>query len=243
MKQIFWKEIRSFFSSLTGYVVIGLFLGMMGLMLFVFPDFSLLEKPYASLDPLFAIAPVIFLFLIPAITMRSFAEENQSGTMEMLLTKPIREMDIILGKYLAALALAGIALLPSLLYYYTMYELGSPKGNLDSGAILGSYIGLALLAAGFTAVGVFASSLSNNQIVSFLLAAFVCFVFYYAFYFISKMPFVTGTFDDVIQRFGMDYHYAAISKGVIDSRDVLYFAGFVLVFLWLTLLGIRRRNW
>lgn len=243
MIEIFRKEIKSFFSSLIGYIVIGVFLLVLGLVLFVFTDSSLLDKPYATLDPLFAMAPIVFLFLIPAVTMRSFAEENQNGTIEMLLTKPVGEWDIVLGKYFASLVLVLIALVPTLLYYYTMYELGSPRGNIDSGAVMGSYFGLLMLASGFTAIGLFASSLSNNQIVSFLAGTFICFFFYYAFFFISRMPVVTGTLDDLIQRFGMDYHYASLSRGVIDSKDVVYFMAIVLVFLRLTLLFIQKRKW
>jgi ABC-2 type transport system permease protein len=243
MWSIYKKEIRSFFSSLIGYIVIGIFLILLGLIMFVFTDFSILERPYASLDQLFGIAPVVFLFLIPAITMRSFAEENQNGTIEMLLTKPLTESNIIMGKFFASLTLVICALIPTLLYYYTVYELGSPKGNLDSGAIMGSYFGLILLAAAFTAIGLFASSLSNNQIVSFMTGTFICFIFYYAFYLISRMPTLTGTFDDLIQRFGMDYHYASISKGVVDSRDVLYFLSITFAFLLLTLLVLKKRKW
>jgi ABC-2 type transport system permease protein len=243
MLEIFRKEIRSFFSSLIGYIVIGVFLLVLGLVLFVFTDSSLLDKPYASLEPLFTMAPIVFLFLIPAVTMRSFAEENQNGTIELLLTKPLSEWDIVLGKYFASLCLVLIALLPTVLYFFTMYELGSPRGNIDTGAVLGSYFGLFMLATGFTAIGLFASSLSNNQIVSFLAGTFISFFFYYAFFLISRMPIVTGTFDDLIQRFGMDYHYASLSRGVIDTRDVVYFITLALVFLRLTLLFIQKRKW
>ena len=171
---IFLKEINTFFSSLIGYIVIGVFLVFLGLMMWVFPDSSLLEYKFATLDQLFSLAPIIFMFLIPAITMRTFAEENQNGTIELLATRPLHDMEIILGKYFASLALVVFALLPTLIYYYTIHQLGAPKGNLDSGAIIGSYIGLVFLSAAFVAIGIFASSLTDNQIVSFLLAVFIC---------------------------------------------------------------------
>ena len=181
MLGIFLKEINTFFSSLIGYIVIGVFLIFLGLMMWVFPDSSLLDYNFATLDQLFSLAPVIFMFLIPAITMRTFAEENQSGTIELMATRALRDMEIILGKYFASLALVVFALIPTLIYYYTIYQFGAPKGNLDSGAILGSYIGLILLSGAFVAIGIFASSTTDNQIVSFLLAVFICFFFYWAF--------------------------------------------------------------
>jgi ABC-type transport system involved in multi-copper enzyme maturation, permease component len=175
MRSIFLKEINTFFSSLIGYIVIGVFLVMMGLLLWVFPEFSILDGAYANLDTLFEVSPMVFMFLIPAVTMRSFAEEKQSGTIELLATKPVTDWQIVGGKFLACLALVVFALLPTALYYVSVYQLGAPPGNLDSGGILGSYIGLVFLAAGFTAIGVFASSITNNQIVAFVLATFLCF--------------------------------------------------------------------
>lgn len=243
MIAIFKKEIQAFFSSLIGYIVIGVFLLLLGLIMWVFPDYSILSYNYASLDQLFFIAPLIFLFLLPAITMSSLADERQGGTLEMLVTKPLTDTDIVLGKFLASFSLAVFALLPTLLYYYTVYELGAPKGNLDSGAILGSYVGLLLLAAAFVAIGLFASSLSANQIVAFILSVFFCFLFYYAFYFLSKLPVFIGRLDDVVQMIGIEYHYASISRGVLDSRDVLYFFGLIAVFIYFTILSLGRRNW
>jgi ABC-2 type transport system permease protein len=243
MLSIFYKEINAFFSSLIGYIVIGVFLAIMGLVMFVFPDTSILNTNYATLDQLFDMAPVIFMFLIPAITMSSFAEEKQAGTIEMLATRPITDLQIILGKYLACLVLVAFALLPTVIYYYTVYHLGSPKGNLDSGAILGSYIGLFLLAGIFVAIGVFASSLSDNQIVAFILAAFLCFLLYWGFDFISRMPIFVGKGDDVVQMFGIDYHYISISRGILDSRDVLYFCSAIGLFIMLTLVSVERRKW
>jgi ABC-2 type transport system permease protein len=243
MLTIFRKEIHAFFSSPIGYIAIGVFLVILGLFVFFFPDSSILEYNYATLAPLFDTAPLVFLFLIPAVTMRMFAEEQQNGTIEFLATKPLREIDIILGKYLAALTLVLFSLIPTLLYWYTAYQLGSPKGNLDSGAILGSYLGLFLLAGIFTAVGIFASSLSSNQILAFLLATFLCFLLYYGFFYFSHLPVFVGRWDDLIQKMGIDYHYNSISRGLVDSRDMVYFGSVTALFLMMTLVSLERRKW
>ncbi|MBR9922712.1 MAG: gliding motility-associated ABC transporter permease subunit GldF [Bacteroidetes bacterium] len=243
MWSIYLKELNTFFSSLIGYIVIGVFLIFTGLMMFVFPDTSLLNYNYATLNQLFELAPLVFLFLIPAITMRSFAEENQNGTIELLVTKPLTEFHIIFGKFLASMTLVLFALLPTLLYYYTVYQLGAPKGNLDSGAIMGSYIGLLMLGGVFVAIGLFASSLANNQIVGFILATFLCFLLYYGFFFFSKLPVFVGKSDDLVQMIGIDYHYASISRGVMDSRDMIYFFSVIGVFLYLTQTSLERRKW
>ncbi|MEK7254373.1 MAG: gliding motility-associated ABC transporter permease subunit GldF [Bacteroidota bacterium] len=243
MLTIFRKEINTFFSSLIGYIVVGVFLAIMGLIMFVFPDTSLLNYNYATLDQLFEIAPMVFAFLIPAVTMRTFAEEQQTGTIELLATRPLTDLQIVMGKYLAALALVAFALLPTLLYYLTVWQLGSPKGNLDSGAIAGSYLGLLFLAGSFCAIGVFASSLTNNQIVSFILAAFLCFLFHWGFLFFSKLPVFVGKSDDLVQMLGIEYHYVSISRGVIDTRDVIYFLSVIGVFVALTVTSLERRKW
>lgn len=240
---IFKKEVSVFFSSLIGYIVIGVFLLILGLVMFVFPDFSLLNYNYASLDQLFGIAPLIFLFLIPAVTMRSFAEENQSGTIELLVTKPVKDYEIVLGKYFACVALVVLALLPTLLYLWTVYELGSPRGNIDLGAAFGSYIGLFLLAACFVAIGIFASVVTDNQIVSFIVATFLSFLFYYAFFLLSRLPVFVGKWDVFVQKLGIDYHYASISRGVLDSRDLIYFLSIIVLFLVLTLGILQKRKW
>ncbi len=242
MLSIFYKEINTFFSSLIGYIVIGLFLLMMGLMMWFFPDYSLLNYNYASLDQLFDIAPMIFLFLIPAVTMRLMAEENQSGTIELLFTKPITQLQIVLGKYFASVTLLAMALLPTLIYYYSVYQLGSPVGNLDTGAIIGSYIGLFLLGSGFAAIGLFASSITDNQIVSFLLAMFLCFIVYWGFDFVSRIPVFVGKTDDIIQKIGMDNHYRSISKGLVDTRDLVYFISLIVVFIVMTVNVLERKR-
>jgi len=243
MRSIFLKEVNAFFSSLIGYIVIGTFLVLLGLVMFVFPDTSVLEYEYASLNQLFDIAPLIFMFLIPAITMRSFAEEYQSGTMELLATRPVSDWHIVLGKYLASLLLVAFALLPTLLYYYTIYQLGEPVGNLDSGAIIGSYIGLFLLAGAFVAIGLFASSITGNQIVAFVLATFLCFLLYYGFNYFSRLPVLVGKVDDVVEMFGIDYHYRSMSRGLLDSRDLVYFLSVIALFLMMALVSIERRKW
>lgn len=234
MFSIYWKEINSFFSSLIAYIVIAVFLILTGLFMWVFTDTNILDYNYATLEQLFSIAPLVFLFLIPAVTMSSFAEENQKGTIEFLATKPLTDFDIVLGKYFANFTLVLFALLPTLIYYYSVYQLGSPKGNLDSGGILGSYIGLTCLAAVFVAIGMWASSITNNQIVAFILGAFLCFFFHWAFSFLAKLPIFTGSIDTLVSKIGITYHYSSISRGVLDSRDVIYFLSMIVIFILAT---------
>jgi ABC-2 type transport system permease protein len=231
MLSIFWKEIKAFFSSLIAYLVVAVFLVLTGLFMWVFTDSSIIDFNYASMDPLFSLAPFIFLFLIPAVTMRSFAEEKQRGTIEFLFTKPLSDYHIILGKYFANLCLVLFALIPTLIYFYSVYQLGSPKGNLDIGAIVGSYIGLIFLAASFVAIGMFASALTDNQIVAFILGAFLCFILFIAFGYLADMPVFIGNIDSFIEKVGIESHYNAMSKGAIDTRDVIYFIGLIVVFV------------
>ncbi len=242
MFAIYRKEVNAFFSSLIAYFVIGLFLLVLGLLLFVFPDTSILNAQYASLDQLFDLAPFIFTFLIPAITMRTFAEEYQQGTMEFLLTKPLRLSGLVLGKYLASVTLVAFALFPTLLYFYTVYQLGAPVGNVDSGAIWGSYLGLLLLGAVFTAIGLFASALTENQIAAFALATFLGFIWYWGFDLFSQLPLFIGRVDDVVQMIGLDYHYRSVSRGVLDSRDLVYFLSLITFFLSLTVIRINPKR-
>jgi ABC-2 type transport system permease protein len=215
----------------------------MGLVLWVFPDYSVIDGNYATLDTLFAMAPLIFMFLIPAVTMRSFAEERQSGAIELLVTRPVTDWQIVAGKFLACLVLVLFALLPTVLYYFSIYQLGAPKGNLDSGGILGSYIGLLFLASAFVAIGVFASSLTGNQIVAFVLATFLCFFTYLAFDYLSRLPVFFGKTDDIVQSFGIAYHYNSVSRGVLDTRDLTYFISISALFLAATVLSLGRRKW
>jgi len=243
MKSIFFKEIHSFFSSIMGYLSIAIFLIVIGLFSWVFTDTSILDGRYANLDQLFSMAPFVFMFLIPAITMRTFAEEKQNGTLEFLYTKPVSEWHIILGKYFACLVLVFFSLLPTVIYYYTVHQLGSPVGNIDSGAILGSYIGLFFLAAVFTAIGFFASSLSTNQIVSFIMAVFFCFFMYLAFQYLSKLPIFFGKTDSIVKDLGVNNHYISMSKGKIDSRDMIYFLSVIGFFIYLTHVSLSKRKW
>lgn len=243
MISIFLKEVSAFFSSLIGYIAIILFLLTCGLFLWVFPDTAILDYGYAGLDNLFGLAPWIFMFLIPAVTMRSFAEEYRAGTIEMLATRPLSDLQIIVGKYFAALFLVLCALLPTVTYYITIYQLGAPVGNLDAGAAMGSYIGLLLLGASFASIGVFASSLTNNQIVAFLLAVFLCFFCYTAFDYLSKLNVFYASIDNFVEALGIQVHYASVSRGVLDSRDVLYFFSFIALFILLTQTALESRKW
>lgn len=242
MLTIFKKEVAGFFSSLIAYISIVVFLLVTGLFVWVFPDTSILEYGFASLDSFFGVAPWIFLFLIPAITMRSFSEENKTGTIELLVTRPITELQIILGKYFAGLMIVVLAILPTLLYYVTVYQLGADKGNVDSGAAIGSYIGLLFLAASLVSIGIFASSLSDNQIVAFILAVFISFICYAGFDSFSKLD-LFGKVDDIIATLGINAHYQSMSRGVFDSRDGVYFIGFISFFVLLTRMVLESRKW
>ncbi|MGB0979572.1 MAG: ABC transporter permease subunit, partial [Croceimicrobium sp.] len=202
----------------------------------------ILDGGYASLGNLFTISPWVFLFLIPALSMRLFADEKKAGTMELLFTKPLSDLQIILAKYSAGLLLLLVALLPTLLYYYSVYQLGAPPGNLDSGGTFGSYIGLLFLGAAFLSIGLFASSLTDNQIVAFLLAMFLCFFVFYGFDQIAGFE-LFGTADLLILKLGINEHYVSMSRGVIDSRDVLYFLSVIALFVGATRLVIQSRKW
>lgn len=237
------KEVSNFLSSLIGFIVIIVFLIINGLFLWFIPlDFNILDYGYAGLDGLFLISPFVFLFLIPAITMRSFADERKSGTIEILLTKPITDMQIILAKYFASIVLIVFSLLPTLIYLFTVYQLGLPKGNLDMGGIWGSYIGLLLLGAAFAAIGVFSSSITDNQIVSFIISVFLCGSIYMGFELIYSLS-LFGQFDLFIKSLGISHHYASISRGVIDSRDILYYLSIITFFVLLTKLSLQSRKW
>lgn len=243
MKALFLKEIRVFLSSLIGYVVMGVFLLITGLFLWVFPgDTNLLDMGFASLDSLFFVTPWVFIFLIPAITMRSFSEERRTGTIELLLTKPLSEWQIILAKYGAGLLLVWIALLPTLVYYITIYQLGNPAGNLDSGGIWGSYLGLFFLASAYVAIGLFCSSLTDNQIIAFLSAALLSFVMYSGFQSIANFD-LLGSLDSVVSALGMQAHFNSLGRGVVDSRDVVYFVIVTYLFLLLSRLVLLSRKW
>jgi ABC-2 type transport system permease protein len=239
---IFQKELNSFFNSLVGYIVVCVFLLAMGLLIWVFPEYSLLQYGYAGLDSFFSLTPFLYMFLIPAITMRTFAEEKRLGTMELLLTRPLSDMQIIGGKYLASCALVLFSLLPTLLYYASVYELGIPKGNIDSAAVVGSYIGLAFLGAVFCAIGVFASALTDNQIIAFIVAVFFSFIIYTGFSQIAAIN-IWASYSFVISQLGLDFHYHALSKGLLDTRNLLYFLSIILAMLYGTKLLLTSRKW
>ncbi len=237
------KEILSYFNSLTVYLVVVVFLLANSLFLWVFPgNYNVMEFGYANLDGLFSIAPFVFLFLVPAVTMKLFSEENKSGTIEILLTKPLSDFNIIFAKYLAAFSLVVFSLIPTLVYYYSVYQLGFPKGNLDVGEFWGSFLGLLFLGGTFTAIGVFTSSLSTNQIIAFILAVFLCGFFYMGFELITSIG-LNGNLEVFLKSLGIEAHYASISRGVVDSRDVIYFISLKTFFLMLTKLKMEARKW
>lgn len=237
------KEIGSFLSSLTGYIVISVFLAAVSLFMWVFPgSFNVLEAGYANLDTLFIMAPWVFMFLVPAITMRSFSEEQRTGTIELLFTKPISDWHIIASKFLAGFVLVLFSLLPTVVFYYTISVLGNPPDNLDKGATMGSYIGLLFLAGGFVSIGVFASSLTDNQIISFIVSVFLSFFCYIGFEQIASFS-LFGTWDSLILTLGINEHYISMSRGVVDTRDVLYFFSLVAFFALLTRLKLQSRKW
>ncbi len=239
MWPVFKKEISSFFTSPVGYLVMGLFLVLSGLFLWVFKGpFNILDYGFADLSLFFLLAPWIFLLLIPAVTMRSFSEEQKLGTLELLLSKPISTTSLVLGKYFGALVLVLIAILPTLLYVATIYNLGTTAGNMDTGLIWGSYGGLVLLMALYVSIGLLCSTLTENQIVAFLGAILLCFLLYYGFESLSTL-FTDGNSALDIQRMGIKAHYERISLGIVDSRDLVYFLSLIAFFLFLS---IHRLN-
>lgn len=233
------KELRQFFSSLTGYSAIVIFLLANGLVLFLFRN-NLLDAGYATLAPFFALAPWILLLLIPAITMRAFSDEYRSGTFELLRTLPLSSAAITGGKFLGAFLVALAALVPTFMYYFTINHLAATSG-IDAGAAAGSYLGLALLAAVFTAIGVCVSSFFNNAVLFFLITVLVCVVLYYGFSAVSALPFFNGGADYYVAMLGIDFHYQSISRGVIDSRDIIYFASLLAFIFFITQQNISRR--
>jgi len=242
MIAVFRKEFSSFLNTLIAYVVIGVFLTATGLLMWVFPETSVLDSEYAGMDTLFTLAPYVFVFLIPAITMRSFAEELKMGTLDLLLTKPLTDWDIIMGKFLASLALVSFSLIPTLLYYYSVYQIGNPAGNVDTSGVAGSYIGLLMLGAIFCAAGVFASSVTSNQIIAFVLASFLCFFLYTGFQSMSTLPFLSAV-AVAVQDMGILAHYESLSRGLVDSRDVVYFLAVCAAFLLITKTVLASRSW
>jgi ABC-2 type transport system permease protein len=237
------KEIGSFFSSLTGYVVITVFLVINGLFIWVFPgQLNIPESGYATLDTLFIIAPWVFLFLVPAVTMRMFSEEKRSGTLELLLVRPLTDLQVVMSKYTAAVALILISLLPTLVYYWSVYTLGNPPGNLDAGAIWGSYIGLFFLGSCYAAIGIFSSSVTENQIVAFITAVLLSFFFFTGFEMLSALP-LSMRIEQLLLYLGINEHYRSISRGVVDTRDIVYFVALIAFFIFLTRTVLQSRKW
>lgn len=224
------------------YITIGVFLLVSGLLLWFFPDTSILEYGYAELNGFFSLTPFLFMFLIPAITMRSFAEERREGTYVLLASRPLTDWQIILAKYFACLMLVLFALIPTLLYYYSILQLGLPKGNIDGGAVAGSYIGLLLLGAAFAAIGIFSSSITKNQVIAFAVAVLISFIAYSGFDSLGKI-FASTVLEDVFGWLSINVHFQSMSRGVLDTRDVIYFITFILVFLGITRIVIGGRKW
>jgi ABC-2 type transport system permease protein len=237
MKSILIREIKSFFGSPIGYLVIAIFLILNGLFLWVFEgEYNILNSGFADLTPFFTISPWILIFLIPAVTMRSFSDEIKQGTIELLLTKPISVWEIVSGKFFGAFILIVIALIPTLIYVYVISTLGIEGANIDLGSTMGSYFGLLFLIAGYAAIGIFTSTLSENQIVAFLLAVLLCFVFYFGFEGISS---IIKSQSEIIASFGMQDHYKSMSRGVLDTRDIIYFVSISIAFLSCTVYKLK----
>ena len=234
------KELNQYFSNLTGYIAIVLFLLINGIFLFMLPDSSIFEFGYASLDKFFELAPWVFMFLVPAITMRSLSDEFKAGTFEILKTKPLSAWQITLGKYFSILIVLLLAIIPTIIYIVTIKSL-SAVGGIDSGGILGSYIGLFLLAAVFSAIGLCCSGFTSNAVVAFLISAFACLILYFGFNALSKLPFFANGVDYYVEMMGIDFHYRSMSRGVLDSRDVVYFVSIIFLFLLITVKGLHKK--
>ena len=244
MLSLLRKEINSFLGSVIGYVVIVVFLAITGLFAWILPgtEFNIVSSGYATLDAMFILAPWVFMFLIPAITMRSFAEENKTGTIELLLTKPFTDFQIVFSKYMAGIILVVFALVPTFIYYGILNYLASPAGNLDHGGIRGSYIGLFFLGSAYVSIGIFASCISNNQIISFILAILITFIFHVGFDFLSTISYNENV-NYILSQLGMNAHYSSLSRGVIDTRDAVYFASLSLLFLSSARFILEKRKW
>jgi ABC-2 type transport system permease protein len=243
MWTLFIKEIKGFFSSLTGYVVMVVFLLLNSLFMWIVPgQFNILDNGYASLDMLFSISPWVFLFLVPAITMRMISEEKRSGTLDLLITRPVSELQIILSKFLASWALIFLSLIPTLVYFWSVARLGSPPGNMDLGGTLGSYIGLIFLGGIYAAIGIFASSLTGNQVVAFIIAVFASYLMYQGFELVSQLA-GSGKMSFFVSKLGIAFHYNSISRGVLDSRDLIYFFLVEVLFLAGTRTVVQSSKW
>ncbi len=238
------KEVNSFLNSLIGYIVILVFLVTISLFLWIFPggNFNIPDSGYATMEGLFVLTPFVYLFLIPAITMRLFSEEKKTGTIELLLTKPLTEFQVVFAKYLSGVILVIFSLIPTIIYYLTIYNVSLPTGNVDSGAIWGSYTGLVLLGAVFTAIGLFASAVSDNQVVAFITAFFLCLFLLQGFESIAGLT-NSGWLSTLLFNLGINAHYLSLSRGVIDTRDIVYFLSVISLFLMLTKTAMESRKW
>lgn len=242
MYAVYVKEIKSFFSGITGYLVIIVFFAINGVFLWIVPETNIYATGYATLDQLFEIAPWVFLFLVPAITMRSFAEERKSGTIEILLTRPVNDLQLLLAKYFADITLIAISILPTLVYYYSVYHLAVPVGNIDSGGIWGSYLGLLLLGSCYASIGIFTSVITDNQIIAFIIALLLCFFFYILLDLLRGIVLISPV-DPFLEYISINTHYVSVSRGVLDSRDLLYFISFSAIFIVISKLIIEKRKW
>jgi len=237
MKALLFREIKSFFGSPIGYLVIAIFLILNGLFLWIFDgEYNILNSGFADLSPFFTISPWILIFLIPAVTMRSFSDEMKQGTLELLLTKPLSIWQIVNGKFFGAVFLIVIAIIPTFIYVYVISSLGMPEGNIDMGSTIGSYFGLLFLISGYSAIGIFTSTLSDNQIVAFLLAVFLCFFFYFGF---DGIATYLPSIENFVSNLGMNSHFKSMSRGVIDTRDLMYFVSITILFLSLTVFKLK----
>ncbi|MFT4735701.1 MAG: ABC-2 type transport system permease protein [Algoriphagus sp.] len=239
MFQLFKKELNGYLNSLIAYIVIVLFLVLTGLVLWVFPDSNVLDYQYAEMGSFFNLTPFILLILVPAITMRSFSEEYKTGTIEFLKTKPLSHLDIVLAKFFAAWFLITLAILPTVVYYFSISNLGSPQGNIDTGAVIGSYFGLILLAGAFTAIGVMISSLTDNQVIAFILGAFFCYFMYDGIHQLSLL--FRGTFQYYTDFISFQFHYISLGRGVIDSRNLIYLCSVGALMIYLTQAVLKRK--
>ena len=242
MIAIFRKEFASFLNGLIAYIVIAVFLTTLGLIMWVFPESSILDYGYAEFNTLFSLGPFVFMFLIPAITMRFFSEEKRTGTIELIFTRPIREIDVILGKFFAGVALVILSLIPTLLYVYSVYQLGNPVGNLDISGVIGSYLGLLLVGFSFVGIGVFTSAVTENQVVAFVLAVFLSFFLFSGLSSLAAID-VWGATSLILEKSSMVYHYDSLSRGLIDLQDVFYFLTVAAIFILLTRLTLESRKW
>jgi ABC-2 type transport system permease protein len=243
MLAIFRKEINGFFSSLTGYVVIIVFLLINSMFMWVFPgEWNIFDRGYAGLDTIFFISPWVFLFLVPAVTMRMIAEEKRLGTIELIYSKPITERGIVYGKYIASVALVLLALLPGIIYYISVYMLGETPGNLDKGGTAGAFIGLFFLASIYASAGLYASSLTDNQVIAFIIAVLACFFLFAGFDSFAYLPGLKGV-DEFVIRLGINEHYKSMSRGVIDIRDAAYFVAVIVIINELTVFNLQSRRW